>query len=310
MRRIVYFLHGSAQRPTGGHKVSIRHVESLVELGFDAIVALPSGAGKPDWFSTKAPMLDKVELRSDDVVVLPEDAIDLLRHFASSNFKTVVFNQNHFYAGAGGLSRLTPDELARFETHMTCSRSVAAWTARYVPHKTISVVPAFADERRFKPGEKQAVIAFTPRKRLVESAAIRFMFERLYRGRVRWQWQAVQGVAEAEVATAFGRAAIFLSLSRLEGLGMTTLEAMAAGCVVSGFAGIGGREYASSQNGFWVEEDDCEAAAHALARATELVEGNSVGWDLMRQAARQTANSYSYQNFLMALEAFWRPQVM
>lgn len=309
MRRIVYILHGSADRPTGGHKVSIRHVEALVELDIDAVAVMAGSAHKPEWLTHAAPILARIDLRPDDIVVLPEDATDLLKRFAAAPYETVVFNQNHFYAGATGLGRLSREELARFETHIACSPSAAAWIARYLPHKTVAVVPAFADERRFQPGEKHPVIALTPRKRPVEAAAIRFMFERLYRGSARWEWQVVQNAGEAEVAAAFGRASIFLSLSRLEGLGMTTLEAMAAGCVPVGFTGIGGRDYASAQNGFWVGEDECEEAVHALVRATELVERNATSWGLMRTAARETAARYSRSAFLTALEAFWRPRV-
>lgn len=308
MRRIVYILYGSAERPTGGHKVSIRHVEALVELGLDAVAVMAGSAHKPDWLAHSAPILDRVELRPDDIVVLPEDATDLLKRFAAGTHETVVFNQNHFYAGATGLGRLSREELARFETHIACSPSAAAWIARYLPHKTVAVVPAFADERRFQPGEKHPVIALTPRKRPVEAAAIRFMFARLYRGSARWEWQVVQNAGEAEVAAAFGRASVFLSLSRLEGLGMTTLEAMASGCVPVGFTGIGGRDYASAQNGFWVGEDECEEAAHALVRATELVERNPAGWALMRDEAQRTAGRYSRAAFLAALETFWRPR--
>ncbi len=79
------------------------------------------------------------------------------------------------------------------------------------------------------------------------------MLRRLHTSAAPWRWAVIQNKSEAEVAAIMGQAAIFLSLSRFEGLGMTTLEAMASGCLVVGFTGIGGREYASRTNGFWVE---------------------------------------------------------
>jgi len=41
---------------------------------------------------------------------------------------------------------------------------------------------------------------------------------------------------------------------------------MACGCVVAGFTGFGAREFATTQNGFWAEEDDCLECAGQLAR--------------------------------------------
>ena len=53
------------------------------------------------------------------------------------------------------------------------------------------------------------------------------------------------------MARVFGESALFLSLSRFESLGLTTLEALASGCIVAGFTGFGGRDYATACNGWW-----------------------------------------------------------
>jgi glycosyltransferase involved in cell wall biosynthesis len=108
-----------------------------------------------------------------------------------------------------------------------------------------------------------------PRKRAIEAVYIRDMFRFTYPHYRHWEWREISNVGEAEAARMMGEARVFLSLSRLEGLGLTPLEAMASGCVVAGFTGIGGREYATPDNGFWVNENDFPACNTALAQAVE-----------------------------------------
>ena len=308
MPRIVYCLI-ETHAPRGGHKVSLRHVEALNELGFDAAARLPADRPVPSWIQHCASIEIGSELRADDILVLPEDATALLKRYASAPQRKVVFCQNHFGAAAQGLGLLTRDEAAAYRDYMACSRTVALWLSRFMAHDAVEVVPAFADERCFRPTNKEPAITCTPGKRPFEFAAIRTMVSRLYPGPNRWRWDALQSANEAEVARSFGRASLFLSLSRLEGLGMTTLEAMASGCVPIGFAGIGGREYATPTNGFWVEEDNLEGCADAIVRAMALVDRQSPAVAQMRAAAEETAARYSYAAFVVALRGFWSTRV-
>ena len=308
MPRIIYHLF-ETHAPRGGHKVSLRHVEALNALGFDAVAWLPLGEPAPMWMEHGATVEATGDLRDDDILVLPEDATVLLKRHAASPQRKVVFCQNHFLAAMQGLGVLTSTEAAAYRDYMACSRTVALWLSRFVAHDSIAVVPAFADERRFRPADKEPVFACTPRKRPMEFAAIRTMVSRLYRGPGRWRVDALHTATEVEVASSFGHASLYLSLSRLEGLGMTTLEAMASGCVPVGFAGIGGREYATSMNGLWVDEDDLEGCADALVRAMVLVDQRSAAIRQMRAAAQETAARYSYAAFVEALREFWTSRV-
>lgn len=167
-------------------------------------------------------------------------------------------------------------------------------------------VPCFADERVFRPGAAKApAVACAPRKRPLEAQAIQAMFRRFHPRHAAIGWSALEEASEATVAEVFARSALFLSLSRLESVGMTPLEAMASGCVCAGFTGIGGRDFATPENGFWVPEDDCEAAADALAEAADVV--RAAGPELARriEAGRATADLWSYARFRTALEAAW-----
>jgi len=85
---------------------------------------------------------------------------------------------------------------------------------------------------------------------------------------------------------------IFLSLQRFEGFGLPALEAMAAGCLVVGFAGDGGWEYADHTNGIWIPEDDLEAAADGLAAAVAGLRSATPESSAMIEAGKATASGY------------------
>ena len=308
MARIVYLILGTGT-PRGGHKVALRHVEALRRMGFDAVAWLPESAPLPSWLDHDAAAQSGGPFRDDDVLVFPEDASSAMRQFAPLPQRKVVFCQNHFYAASQGVGLLPQEEALRFGDYMACSETTAQWLARFMPHHAIEIVPAFADERLFAPAPKDLSIACSPGKRPLEFRAIQTILRRIHTGRAPWRWAVIQDKSEAEVAAIMGQATLFLSLSRLEGLGMTTLEAMASGCVVVGFTGMGGLEYATATNGLWVGEDDLVACAEQLSRAMTWVEARQPAVGHMQAAARRTAAGYSHARFMSALEAFWRKRL-
>lgn len=309
MSRIVYI----APRPdsnTGGNKVIFRHVEALQALGYQATVRRPAGIDPPNWFHHTAAIEDGSRpIADDDILVIAEDGLGVLRHCADLPNRKVIFCQNPYAFAGYGFARLPAELRGRYKTFMTCSTGLAGFIARFFDYEMISVVPAFADERVFKPAPKVATIACTPRKRAEELLVIRYLFSRLYAGPTDWRWDILETATETETAAAMGRASLFLSLARMEALSITLLEAMASECVIAGFTGIGPREYTSSINGFWVDEDDCEAAAHALVRAATLADQGGGASALMRHAAASTAAQWTHARFSEALHGFWRDQM-
>lgn len=309
MSRIVYI----APRPgsnTGGNKVIFRHAEALQALGYDAVVRSPAGFEAPTWFNHTAVMDDASRpIDDDDILVIAEDVVGVLSHCADLSNRKVIFCQNPYAFIGYGFASL-PDELrAKYRVFMACNTGVAGLIARYFDYDTISVVPAFADERTFMPSPKRPVIACTPRKRPAEYQAIRYMFSRLYAGPTLWQWEALETATEAQTAAAMGRASLFLSLAKMEAHSMTLLEAMASECLIAGFTGIGPREYTSPVNGIWVDEDDCEAAAIALVHAATLADRGGGASALMRHSASVTAAQWTHARFSEALRGFWRDQM-
>lgn len=284
----------------------LRHVETLRELGFEA-TGWTNGKGQmPQWLDHRAPVEVETRFRRDDILVIPEDSPNALRTVAGMPHRAVVFCQNHFSLASHAFASLDKFPLASFPAFIACGRLAALSIARAFPHATIDVVPCFADERVFRPSaSRDDIIAYMPRKRDQQALMIRNFFGKFHPRHSGFTWMAIDGLAERAVGQVLGRSKLFLSLSRLEAVGMASLEAMASGCVCAGFTGIGGREFASPANGFWVGEDDCEAAADALAQAADVVKAGGARLGRYQEASRATARQWSYAAFRSALEEVW-----
>ena len=305
MSRISYLLLSNGGL-TGGQKMIIRHVETLCELGFDATCMLGVGSRPPSGIDHSAPIIGPRGLSEDDIVVICDDAVDALRLSAGRAERVVVFSQGGYSLAALGADALDTHPAARFPVFITVGEITAARIRRMYPQAQVEVVPCFADERIFKPGDgRRLVVAHTPRKRPFEALAIKSLFRRIHKRHAEIGWIALAGAGEVDVARAFATSALYLGLNRLESVGMSTLEAMASGSVCAGFLGGGGEQYGSDANGFWATDDDCEAAADALARAADMVISGGPALADMREAGRITAERWSYERFKLRLEETW-----
>lgn len=255
----------------GGIKQIFLLADALRAQGMDAVVFEEQGR-RPDWFPSTAPIVSQGVFtpRADEILVLPEDQPQILKIFKDWPQRKVVYAQNQYY---GALSLIDVESFADYGvTHaLCCSRSSFDHMRRRHPRVKAHYLPCGIDRNLFRPAEsKKRKILFMPRKRPVEAVFIRDIFRQAHPECAAWEWVEIGGCSEAETARLMGEAGVFLSLSRMESFGLTPLEAMACGCVVAGFTGLGGREYANERNGFWAEEDDFPACARQLSRAIEL----------------------------------------
>lgn len=305
MGRILYLLL-SGPRLTGGQKMTVRHVETLRELGFDAACVLGAGGAPPVGLRHRAPILAGVDTRPDDILVLPEDAPNAMRQFVGRPERVVVFAQALYGLAGLGLDAYDAYPPDARPPMMVVGPEMARVVRRMYPATQVELVPCFADERLFRPAAtKRYAIACTPSKRPQEAAVVAAFLPRLHRALPPPPWIMIDGRSEAEVAAEFAASALFFSVNRAESVGITTLEAMASGCVCAGFLGVGGLQYGTADNGFWAPDDDCVAAADALARAAELVRAGGAPLAAVVEAGRETSARWSYARFRAALEETW-----
>lgn len=289
----------------GGIKVAYQHVAALRRHGFDAAI-IHKTAQAPTWFSIPGvPVLAGSECRSDaeDVLVFGEDVPDTLRTLASCSARKVVLNQNHFNTPVGLGNALDYREFG-VAAVITTGDVITNYIARRFPGIPVATVHLTIDPTMFHPLDKVMRIAVVPRKRRLEFQYIQDLLRAQHPKWKALDWAVLEGANEDLVARVLGRSAIFLSLARFEGVGLTALEAMSCGCAVAGFDGIGGREYATSENGFWAAEDDLDGAVQQLATCLQSVaEGTATSRIANGQA---TARAYTITRMESELVAFWR----
>lgn len=266
MGRVLFGMIENVTRPIGGVKVIYQAVGGLRRRGIDAYVA--ASGGVPPWLEGSAAVegvaiLDvsrNQSLGADDLYVAT-DAIGphrmpmLLRRPE----RRVLFIQNHNALVANA----TVDwSLLRHIRCLTVSEFSRRNLIDEAGFREVAVVQPGIDLSVFRPArQKRHRIAYMPRKRP-------HLAERLKaRTRHAIEWLSIDGRSEAETAALLAESTIFLNLGKGEGFGLPALEAMAAGCVVCGFAGEGTTDFATAENGFWADEGDFEACERSIDAA-------------------------------------------
>jgi hypothetical protein len=233
-------------------------------------------------------------------------ASDPRRRFRQSPQPKVVFCQNPYYAHRGLREARCYREFGVDEL-IVAGRAVYDFCNRRFPALRVSVIPVMVDTEVFKvQSEKRLQIAYSPRKRPLEAAIIQDLFWSLHPEFQSIPWVPIADQTEAVVAQNLSESAVFLSLCRLEGCPLSILEAFASGCLVAGFLGWGGRDYASGCNGYWAKEDDCMDCAEQLGRAVTTVTSNNSLYTEIVSLAHSDARRYGLKRFEDRLLGFWK----
>lgn len=325
MPRYLFIVPTDGQ-PSGGVSVILDFVMRLQELGFQAeaitdrpdysyrfastgprmIYAPQIGAalarmdGRKFWrrwrrrlssaFGAVKPMLD---LRPDDVIIVPEFGAGLYPHGFPDNQCVLLVQGHYIFASVICSEGYDGDRFAAvISTSQACDRitSLYGCANRYM-------IPLQVDEDLFSYSEiKQPVIAFMPRRREEEIKLIMELLRRSGRLTGRYEFCPIDQMPRQKVAEMMGRARIFLSFSQNEGFGLPPAEAMAAGCIVIGYTGVGGDEFLTSESGFPVPDGDLSSYVDTILQVVEEYDEDPARLDEMRRKASQMVLSrYSAQ---------------
>jgi glycosyltransferase involved in cell wall biosynthesis len=155
---------------------------------------------------------------------------------------------------------------------------------------------------------KKMQVAFMPDKRPKEWPLVRDLLAYRHPRWARIPWVPIRQVSRKACAQVMAESAVFASFSYLEGLGLPPLEAMASGCLVCGFDGHGGADYANAGNGLWVREGDHAGFADALAQALAATQGaaSNSAVQQLRAGGFTTTIRYSQARFERELIRAWQ----
>ncbi len=305
--RILYICYDSLV-PSGGVKVIYSHVSHLVENGYPAFVVHNQAGFKPPWLNCNVPILyadGNLQISQDDIIVIPEDHKTAIKECKNINTRKYIFCQNHFYVFKG-LQNGDSWQDYGISGVFCCSDIISKFIRSVFDYDEAPVIHNAINLDLFKPHRKRLQIAYMSRKSPGELDFIRNLFNKLYKQNKQIPWVCIDNVDESKVAEIMSKSAIFLSTSVYEGLGLPPIEAMACGCIVVGFHGDGGLEYATDDNGFWCERSNIIECARTLKHVVSLVDNEDSIIDEIRNRAIKKAGEYTFDRQCKELIHLWR----
>lgn len=247
-------------------------------------------------------------LGPDDVLVLPEVKLDRTLPITQGwPCRVALYNQGMFY----GLRDRPARALIRrrIEFAIVPALHGAALTRRclHLAPARIFQVPCWVWRGPFQDAEpdgpaRRLAIACMPRKLPEHIRAVRQLVQSVHPD---IPWIELDALPESSIAQALRRTAIFFSTQDREGFGLPALEAMASGCLATGYRGTARfpTPYATPVNGLWVPDRAISEAAVAVCRAIELVQRGGDELQRIRQRGQQTARRFDQAAALRALDA-------
>ncbi len=269
-----------------------RAVDLLNDAGMDAAVLHTRSGFRCTWFENQTRVEHPpVTVGGHDVLVVPEafTPTDVAR--LAPGVPKVVFNQNA-YRTFRSATRRNGRVVATTADHpdvaavLVVSEDNRALLERALPRSRVVRLHHWIDASVFHPGPagREHRIVAMPRKRPAE---FRLLIDLLHASDALADWEVVtlEGRPEAEVAAELRRAALFVALGREEGFGLPVAEALASGCPVVGFHGMGGRELFGSEYAVAIEDGDVGALATWIERFVAEYEDCRSAWERRGAAA-------------------------
>jgi len=300
---VIYVLCPDSDKPSGGVKKLYRHVDVLNRNGLASSIVHQTAGFRCAWFEndTRVSYASQINLTASDYLVVPEVYGPVIADI-QPGIRKVIFNQG-CYLTFQGYSLLKKADVSPYRHPDVFATLVVSDDSRrflqYVfPELRVyrlhyGIDPAIF---RYQPHKKRQ-IAFMPRRNREDARQVVNALN--YRGSLEgFDLIAIDGKSENETAAMLQHSMIFLSFGRAEGFGLPPAEAMACGCIVVGFHGMGGREFFEREHCYPVPQGDIMAFVQTVERVIETA-GRDPG--LLAEQGRRAA-AFINDNYSLAQE--------
>jgi len=283
-----------------------RHVEILVKNGFAAHVLHHSPTYSNPWFSSSAPVEfwePHYQLFSDDVLVIPEGHVEVMQRAVALPCRRVILALNW-----ANVFRALPPNLDWRDFGISAIIAGGHYEQHFIASTmglSSTVLVSGIDSNLFAPSStKRCLVACMPRKNPDVFHLIHAAFRARYRHLSHIPFLSIESCPHHEVARLLSRSAVFLAHTFPEGLSRKTLEAMACGNIVVGFAGKGSEEYMTPNiNCYLATDGDLLSATGLLGVALESFRAGTS--QTIVDAAIATAKRYSLDSEEVNVRRFW-----
>jgi len=296
MSRILYFCPDFPQ-PSGGIKTLYRHVQRLVEQGFDAWIVHQKRPFRVTWHGYAAPtmwLLERPQFRPQDILVIPEVMPQIMQQTARFAGERIVialsWSPTYWNLPAGQDWRTFGIE--RVITKSPLIQEYLRWSMEI--EATLISEYVDGDRYRYTPEAKRPKVCYLTRK---ERSAAWLQSVLCAKGRPfnEFEWMPLRELSEDEYARQLREATVYVSTNMQEGMNTSILEAMACGCLVVGYSGIGGfymEGDGEARNCVLVENGNVPALGEQLEMVLRRLSADPTAFDPVTSNGRRTASVY------------------
>ena len=278
----IYILCPDFSFPVGGVKILYRHVDILNNHGLSAFILHRKTGFRCTWFENNTRVtclayLAQTPIQQSDYLVFPEECGFEVTQI-KKGIKKVIFNQNCYYTFKDYFLEkenfLTPyldrDTIAT----IVVSEDSKSYLSYVFPKlKVLRIHNAINPDLFFYQSHKKKQICFMPRKNFPDALQV-FNILKFRNALGDFAIVQIQDKSEKEVAEILRESLIFLSFGYPEGFSMPPAEAMACGCLVIGYHGMGGKEYFKPDFSFPIEVGDIIGFAKTVEQVIQSYEEN------------------------------------
>lgn len=196
-------------------------------------------------------------------------------------------------------------QIPEFAATVATSRACSAALDVHFPGSSHRITLRVASDNLELMDRKPLRIVYMPRRRRREAHLVASALRTLpaLRG---VPIEAIDGVSHKQAQEQLNGALIFLSFSEAEGFGLPPAEAMASGCIVVGYTGVGGEEFFDPDYCFPIRDGDITAYVKTVEAVIREYRHDPSRLNAMRAtAAAAIRERYSRDAFDESLRRAW-----
>ncbi len=309
----IYFYCYDLNIPSGGIRVLYKHADILNRNGFPAFILHQKPGFRCTWFENRTPVTNTVntKIMPNDYLVIPEEIFAEIIKLARG-IRKIVFNQNCYYTFSHGYSLDKNEKIISYQDkEVIAALVVSDDSERYLSYafpelKVIKIHNSIDPHLFFYNKAKKPLISFMPRKHLEDSLqVINILKSRVAFGD--FEIMPIADKTETEVAQILRESLIFLSFGYPEGFSLPPAEAMACGCIVIGYHGMGGLEFFRPEFSYPVTNGDIITFAQTIEKVIDLYKRDKSILDEKGESASQyILNNYSPEQQETDIIQFWK----